>query len=246
MSADPSQAARGGRIRIRWVVLALIMLASFISYVLRLNVSIAGPAMMTDLGLTELQLGMVFSAFTAGYALFQLPSGIFGGLLGSRLSIAVAAIAWGVLTVATGLVPGSDATSIGVVVASLVALRFLVGVAHAPIFPVTGATTADWFPVGHWGLPLGLSSTALTLGAAATPLLISWLMEPYGWRGAFFLSAPLAFLLAAVWWWWVRDYPREHPKVSPRELALIDANRPPAAAWPRGAARWSRPCWPGC
>jgi len=227
MSADPSQNTQGGQTRIRWVVLALIMLASFISYVLRLNVSIVGDDMMTDLGLTQLQLGMVFSAFAAGYAIFQLPSGIFGGLLGSRLAIAVAAIVWGVLTIATGLVPGSDATSIGMVVASLVVLRFLVGVAHSPIFPVTGATTADWFPVGHWGLPLGLSSTALTLGATATPFLIYWLMQPYGWRGSFFLSAPLAFVLAAVWWWWVRDYPREHPKVSPRELALIDANRPP-------------------
>jgi ACS family glucarate transporter-like MFS transporter len=227
MSADPSQDTTGNRTRIRWVVLALIMLASSISYVLRMNVSIAGPAMMADLGLTEVQLGMVFSAFAAGYAIFQLPSGVFGGLVGSRLAIAAAAIAWGVLTIATGLVPGSGATSIGVVVASLVVLRFLVGVAHAPIFPVTGATTADWFPVGHWGLPLGLSSTALTLGAAATPLLISWLMEPYGWRGSFFLSALSAFVLAALWWWWVRDYPREHPKVRPRELALIDANRPP-------------------
>jgi ACS family glucarate transporter-like MFS transporter len=183
---------------------------------------------------------MVFSAFAAGYALFQFPSGVFGGRFGSRLTIAVIAIVWGVLTIATGLVPGSDAASIGVVVASLIVLRFLVGVAHAPIFPVTGGTTADWFPIGHWGLPLGLASTALTLGAAATPPLIYWLMGPYGWRGSFFLTAPAAFLLAAAWWWYVRDYPREHPSVSPRELALIDADRPPPQSHAERKGAWKK------
>ncbi|HEX9813748.1 MAG TPA: hypothetical protein VGB31_02235, partial [Myxococcota bacterium] len=60
--------------RVRWIVLALIILASFISYVLRMNMSIAGDSMMVDLGLTTVQLGMVFSAFAAGYAIFQFPA----------------------------------------------------------------------------------------------------------------------------------------------------------------------------
>jgi ACS family glucarate transporter-like MFS transporter len=127
-----------------------------------------------------------------------------------------------------------------VVVASLVALRFLVGVAHAPIFPVTGGTTADWFPIGRWGLPLGLGSTALTLGAAATAPLVVWLVESYGWRESFFLTAPAAFLLAGAWWWYVRDYPRDHPKVSPRELALIDADRPPPQSHAERKGAWKK------
>jgi len=230
----------GDRIPMRWIVLALIIVASFISYVLRMNVSIAGPSMMVDLGLTKVQLGMVFSSFAAGYAIFQLPAGVFGGRLGSRAAIAVVAIAWCVLTVATGLVPGSAGTSVGVVLTSLIVLRFLVGVAHAPIFPVTGGTTADWFPIGKWGLPLGLSSTGLTLGAAATPTLIYWLIELYGWRGSFFATAPAALLLAAAWWWYVRDFPREHPKVSQSELALIDADRPPPRSHAEHKGAWKR------
>jgi len=148
---------------VRWWVLALIILASFISYVLRTNMSIVAPTMKADLGLTDVQLGMVFSAFAAGYAIFQFPAGVFGGRIGSRAAVAVIALVWGLLTIATGLVPDSNQASIGVVLASLIALRFLVGVAHAPIFPVTGGTTADWFPVGRWGLPLGLSSTGLQI-----------------------------------------------------------------------------------
>jgi ACS family glucarate transporter-like MFS transporter len=225
---------------VRWVVLALIVLASFIAYVLRSNMSIVSATMMTDLGLTEVQFGMVLSAFALGYAIFQFPSGVFGGLLGSRLAITLIAIAWGVLTIATGLVPGSGAASIGVVVASLIVLRFLVGVVQAPVFPVTGGTTADWFPIGRWGLPLGLSSTGLTLGAAATAPLVVWLMGSYGWRGSFFLTAPLAFLLAGAWWWFIRDYPRDHPNVSPRELALIDADRPAPQSHAERKGAWKK------
>lgn len=240
MSSTPPGEIPGRNSSVRWLVLALIVLASFIAYVLRTNMSIVAPSVKTDLGLTEVQLGMVFSAFAAGYAIFQFPAGVFGGLFGSRLAIAAIAIVWGVLTIATGLIPGSDLASIGVVVASLVVLRFLVGVAQAPIFPVTGGTTADWFPIGHWGLPLGLSSTGLTLGGAATAPLIVWLVASYGWRGSFFLTAPAAFLLAGAWWWYVRDYPRDHPNVSQRELALIDANRPPPQTHAERKGVWKK------
>jgi ACS family glucarate transporter-like MFS transporter len=240
MSAIPPPDTMGRNTRFRWLVLALIILASFISYVLRTNMSIVAPTMKTDLGLTDVQLGMVFSAFAAGYAIFQFPAGVFGGRIGSRAAVAVIALVWGLLTIATGLIPGSDQASIGVVLASLIALGFIVGVAHAPIFPVTGGTTADWFPVGRWGLPLGLSSTGLQIGMAATAPLVIWLMGFSGWRGSFFLTAPMAFVLAGAWWWYVRDFPREHPKVSPRELALIDADRPPPRSHAEHKGAWKK------
>jgi len=56
---------------LRWVVLAVIIFASFAAYVLRTNFNIVSATMIADLGMNEYQLGMVFSAFAAGYALFQ-------------------------------------------------------------------------------------------------------------------------------------------------------------------------------
>ncbi len=69
---------------IRWNILLMLMLISFINYFLRSNMSIAAPAMISDLGLTEIQWGWIMAAFTAGYAIFQLPGGILGDKFGPR------------------------------------------------------------------------------------------------------------------------------------------------------------------
>ena len=228
-----------GSSRVRWRILLLIVAASFVSYVLRTNLSIVAPAMIAELGLSEVELGMVLSAFALGYAIFQFPGGVFGDVAGPRRAVTGMALAWGLLTLATGLVPGPATTGAAATVAALVAIRFLVGVSHAPIFPVaTGGMVASWFPVSAWGLPNGLSSAGLTLGAAATGPLVVWLTERVGWRGSFLATAPAAFLLAAVWWACTRDRPEQHPGVSRGELDLIEAGRPPELGGTRPRGVW--------
>ena len=230
-----------GRTNIRWLVLALIILASGVAYVLRTNVSVIGESMMTDLGMNELQLGMIFSAFAAGYAIFQFPGGIFGEKTGARFALTAAAVAWGVLTILTALVPGSDRASVGMLLAMLIVVRFLVGVTHAPLFPVAcGGVISRWFPIGSWGLPNGLSSTGLTLGAAASAPLLVWLMDMYGWRGSLLITAPVAFVFALAWWFSVRNDPADHPLVGASELALINAGRPPADDVGKQKGEWKK------
>jgi ACS family glucarate transporter-like MFS transporter len=215
----------------RWVVLGVIILASFVAYILRTNVSIVGEAMMLDLGMTEYQLGLVFSAFAAGYAIFQFPGGIIGDRFGPRRTIAAIAIAWTALTVATALIPGAGAWPIAWTVGALMLARFLIGAANGPFFPVTiGGTIERWFPAIQWGLPNGLSSTGLTLGAAMTAPLVAWLMESFGWRNALLIVAPAGLVAALAYWTLVTDDPARHPKITPEELDFIRSDRPPAEA----------------
>jgi len=214
------------RSSVRWVILSLLFLASFVAYVLRTNMSVAGETMMKDLGFSQIQLGFVLAAFAWGYAIFQFPGGVFGDRIGGRRALTIMAIAWSVLNILIGLVPGPEFLSVTAILSILMLLRFLMGAAQAPVYPVTGGgTTCNWFPVNGWALPNGLSNTGLTLGAAATGPLIVWLIQLGGWRASFLLTAPLGFLIAAIWWWYARDRPSEHPKVSESELELINAGR---------------------
>jgi len=101
---------------IRWRILSILIFVSFISYVLRSNLSIAAPAMIADLKLTEVEWGWILAAFTAGYALFQIPGGIMGDQFGPRKSLALIASLWAILTIVTSLVPDSSTASTGFII----------------------------------------------------------------------------------------------------------------------------------
>jgi len=225
---------------VRWRVLVIMMVASFVSYVLRYNVSTAGPSMMSDLGITEMHLGYMASAMSIGYAVFQLPGGLLTDAWGPRRTLTALIAAWIALTFLTCIVPGAGAVGLTTTLVLLVVIRFLVGATHAPIFPLVGGVVERWFPVGHWALPNGLTSTALTLGSAASAPLLVWLIAEYGWRVAFAMMMPLAVFSLALWWWQIRDEPAEHPSVNRAELDFIHMGRDGG-----GAASAVRPDWLG-
>jgi MFS transporter, ACS family, glucarate transporter len=203
-----------------------MIVVSFVAYLLRTNMSVAGVPMSADLGLSHVQLGVVLAAFAWGYAIFQFPGGLLGDVIGARRALTILAALWGVFNLLVAFVPGTAAGSATAVVLALMTLRFLMGAAQAPLFPIIGGgTTCHWFPVSGWALPNALQNFGATFGAAAAGPLIAWLMERFGWRASFVLTAPAAVLCAGLWWWYVRDRPSEHVEVNPEERRLIEAGR---------------------
>ena len=224
---------------VRWRIFGLIFLGTGVSYLLRTNMSIAGEPMMDDIGLTELQLGYILAAFAWGYAIFQIPGGAWGNTIGPRKALTIVGVLWGLVTLLTGLVPGPAGDSVVRTLLPLIVLRFLMGAFQAPIAPVgSGGTVARWFPPLGWGLPNGLLSTGVTLGAATTGPLVAWLTVTVGWRPSFLVMAPLGLLFAGWWWWYSRDHPAEHRSVNEAELVLISEGR---TGWGRGEMTW--PVW---
>lgn len=210
---------------VRWRIASLLIVASFVDYFLRFNLSIAAPTIIPDLGLSEIQWGWIMASFPLGYAIFQLPGGNAADRFGPRRVLTLAMLAWGVLIALTAAVPGPALVPIGVTIGLLIVVEFAVGATHAPIYPTVACTIRRWFPVGNWALPNGLTSTGLTWGAAAvTPALVA-LISVVGWRVGFVIIAPLAFIAAALWWWYARDYPTQHASVNDAERHMILANR---------------------
>ena len=158
---------------------------------MRQNIHVAGEFMMPELGISEIEMGWIYAAFIWGYALCQLPGGILGKRLGPRLALASVGLVWVITTALTGWLPGHIFTTGSGIIASLLIVRFLVGVAHAPIYPIQAAVVERWFPVGHWALPNAVSSTGLTLGAAVAQPLVAVVMVYWGWRVSFYLFIPL-------------------------------------------------------
>src|SRR5262245_10096260 len=158
---------------VRWIVLLALSFVSFIAYTQRLNLSVSAESMMSELDITNAQMGWVFALYTWGYALFQLPGGLLGEAYGFRRSIMWCAVLWSVMTLLTGLLPGALFRTSATIIGGLAGVRFLLGVAQAPLYPITAGVIANWFPVARWGFPNAFGSTALTLGAAVTPLAVA-------------------------------------------------------------------------
>jgi len=221
--SDPVSGTSAGQrpSNVRWRIMMILMFISFVSYLLRGNLSIAGPAMVKELQLTEIQWGWIMAAFPLGYALFQFPGGCWGDRRGPRFTMAAITIAWGVLIAVTSLTPARDVTPVFLVIGFLLTIQFLVGASHAPVFPIMVCAIERWFPPGGWALPNGLSSAGLTVGLAVTASALPWLIGQYGWRTGFLVLAPFAFIAGALWWWYSRDNPADHPAVNAAELTLL-------------------------
>jgi MFS family permease len=194
-------------------VLSILCLMYLILYVDRVNISTAAPLIKADLGLSNTELGLVFSAFAYPYALFQLIGGSFADKFGARLTLGVSGLIVCVATAATGVVGG---------LLSLFAARLVLGIGEGATFPTATRAMAVWTPERSWGFAQGITHSFARLGNAVTPPLIAMLVELVSWRGSFVVLALLSLAWVLVWWWTFRDVPAT-PPLSAEEFAALPA-----------------------
>ncbi|MCW5983183.1 MAG: MFS transporter [Bryobacteraceae bacterium] len=214
------------RYRVRWVLIFWMFIISAIAYLDRVNVSIAVSAIQKEFGFTDLQFGPVFSAFVIGYALFQAPGGWLADRFGPRKVLTFGVLWWGVFTTITALVPAGIAGALGL----MIAVRFVLGVGEAVVYPSSNRLVATWIPSHERGVANGLIFAGVGFGAGVTPPIITYVLIHYGWRWSFFVCAILGTLAGIVWWILARDDPKEHPSVTPEERELIARGLPQSAA----------------
>ena len=202
-------------LKIRRLILLILCLMYFISYVDRVNISVAGPTIRKELGLTPTELGLIFSAFAYPYAAMQIVGGWMADRFGPRLVLTVLSLTWATATILTGLSWS---------VASLIAFRVLVGVGEGGAFPTATRAFSCWLPVRERGFAQGITHSFSRLGGAVTPPIVLAIVARYGWREAFYVLGAASLAWTAVWVASYRDTPEEHPWVTGWELAEIHAD----------------------
>ena len=216
--------AKSANGRLRWFLVGWMLMVSAVAYLDRVNVSIAGQALQKDHGLTDVQLGWVFSAFLIGYALFQVPGGWLADRFGPRRVISLGVVWWGLFTTLTALVP----TGLNASVACLIGTRFFLGLGEAVLFPSSNKLVSAWIPSSERGLANGLIFAGVGAGAGVTPPLIVYILSRWGWHVSFYVIALIGLAVGVVWFFLVRDTPRAHPLVSTAEVEKIEAGMPAA------------------
>jgi ACS family glucarate transporter-like MFS transporter len=228
---DPAAAPQTTGSRKRFGVRRMAFWLAVVTYLDRVCIAIAAPFIMADLGLSLVEMGFVFSAFTLSYSLFEIPSGWLGDRLGPRRVLTRIVLWWSAFTMLTGAAQG---------LRSLVVIRFLFGAGEAGAFPNAVRSFATWFPVRERGMANGVLFFGSRLGGALTAPLALVLVRTWGWRMAFVAFGAIGVVWAVLWQRWYRDRPADHPGVDATELAWIQQDQGRGAPEKPGPTPWRR------
>jgi MFS family permease len=130
-------AAAAAPTRTRYWVIIFAVTLSIVTYIDRVCISQAAPAMMRDLHLSKIEMGYALSAFAWAYALFEIPGGWLGDWMGPRKVLMRVVIWWSFFTAATGWVWNQT---------SLVITRALFGAGEAGCYPNLTKAFTTWLP----------------------------------------------------------------------------------------------------
>ena len=181
----------------RSTVLGFLALLSVITYFDRVCISVAGPMMQDELGLSSKQWGWVLSAFILAYGLFEIPSGALGDRQGYRLTLMRIVAWWSVFTSLTAMAWNY---------AALAVVRFLFGMGEAGAYPNMAGCIGRWFPPEKRAGAQGVIWSASRIGGALAPWVIVPLMKAVGWRNTFLFCGAIGVLWTAAWYAWYRDH----------------------------------------
>src|ERR1700744_4925253 len=222
------------RLKATHVVLGMLCVMYFITYVDRVNIGTAASEIQKELHLTNTQLGLVFSAFAYPYLLFQVIGGWVGDHFGPRRTLFWCGLIWAASTIRTGFVNSLP---------TLFIARVALGFGEGATFPTATRAMQYWTPAVKRGFAQGLTHAFARLGNAITPPLIAALMAWLTWRGSFVVLGLVSLVWGTVWALYFRNEPRDHPDITEAELASL----PPRPVNARPQVPWGpllRRMWP--
>jgi ACS family hexuronate transporter-like MFS transporter len=208
--ADIVEKPRG---RIRWIVCGLLFAAVALSYIDRLVLPTLKPELQARYNWSEQGYADLAIAFQAAYGISYLLFGRFVDRVGARLGYAIAVTIWTIGHIAHALFTSAGA---------MIFARLPLAIGEAGAFPAALAAANEWFPRRERALAIGIFNAGSNVGAILTPLIVPAIAVAFGWRMAFIATGALTVLWLAAWLGFYRS-PRKHPRVSPEELAWIEA-----------------------
>jgi MFS family permease len=185
----------------------LLMALYFVNYLDRTNLGIAKAEVSADLQLSATMFGLASGIFFIGYVLVEVPSNLALVRFGARRWLARIAVSWGVVAVAIAFSPNAHV---------LLALRFLLGVAEAGLFPGVVFYLSQWFPAAFRTRVVGVFMLAVPVASAIGTPLAAWLIQTghgtfglAGWRFMMLCVGLPAVLLGVVCWFYLTDQPAD-------------------------------------
>lgn len=205
-------AARSKSTNMRWYLAILMFIISFVSYMDRVNLSVAVPVIMKEFHFTKIEIGWMQTAFFLGYALMQIPGGMLSERFGHRRIAALGVTWWSAFTALTAAGSGMF---------SFVVIRGLFGLGEGPVFPAFSNCIYHWFGKFERGKASSLMLSGAFLGPVVGPAITVSLMIAFGWRAVFVIFGLAGLVIAVLWYIFATQTPQENKHVNEAELKII-------------------------
>ncbi|QGZ65557.1 MFS transporter [Paraburkholderia acidisoli] len=203
----------------RSTILAMLLLATVINYIDRSALSIAMPFITHDYHLSASEKGIIFGAFSVGYAMFNFLGGYFSDRFGGRSVLSWSMSGWSVACALTAAVSGFW---------SMLVLRIVFGMGEGPNAATSNKVVNTWYPIGERASAAGIAQSGGPIGGALAGPVVGFLALAFGWRAAFMVMGVLGIGWVLLWRRLSTELPAQHERVSPAELAQIEAGQEPA------------------
>jgi sugar phosphate permease len=200
-------------------IVPLIMALYFVNYLDRTNLGIAKADISAHLQLSATMFGLASGIFFIGYVLVEVPSNLALARFGARRWLARIAVSWGIVVVAIGFAPNAT---------TLLALRFLLGVAEAGLFPGVIFYLSRWFPIAYRARLIAMFMMASPIAAAVGTPASAWLISIghgafglAGWQFMMICSGLPAVVLGVICWVYLTDRPADAHWLADDERAWL-------------------------
>ncbi|MBA1395902.1 MFS transporter [Mammaliicoccus sciuri] len=180
------------------IILIFLFLAGVINYLNRSALSVAAPFIQEDLKLTPGQMGIIFSSFSIGYAIFNFVGGVASDKFGAKITLFVAMIVWSLFSGAIVLVVGF---------VSLFIVRILFGMGEGPLSATINKMVNNWYPPSKRATAVGLANSGTPLGGAISGPIVGYIALHLGWRVSFVAIMVIGLIWAISWWFFAKEKP---------------------------------------
>ncbi|OAZ64077.1 Hexuronate transporter [Bacillus licheniformis] len=174
----------------RGFVIVMLFLAGVINYLDRSALSVAAPFIQEDLNIRPAQMGMLFSSFFIGYAVFNFIGGWASDKYGAKHTLSAAMVVWSVFS-------GAIALTYNFV--SLFIIRVIFGMGEGPLSAATSKSVNNWFPQKERARALGMTMCGTPLGGAVSGPIVGLIAIHWGWKASFVLIMIIGLVWTCFW-----------------------------------------------
>ena len=226
----------------RWIICALLFLATTINYMDRQVLSLTWKDFIApEFHWTDANYGKITAYFSIFYAIANLFAGKFIDWMGTKKGYLIAIFVWslgacmhagcgwvamnmeGYNSIAElGQLTGDAAVALATVSMYLfLGCRMILALGEAGNFPAAIKVTAEYFPKKDRAFSTSIFNSGASVGALAAPATIPLLARAWGWEMAFIIIGVLGFIWMGLWMW-LYEKPHKSSRVNQAELNYIE------------------------